>query len=429
MRIRPSGLGAGLSERGDERPHILVVDGSLALRMDLRAALHGAGFHVTACESKASARQALRARAFGIAIVDAHLPDGSGLDLIKELRGIQPAMRWVVLAAGADARLKASAISAGAEDVVGKPLEIVPLLRLAVKLAGNPAKPRPPESTRTPVRRQRILIVDADPVFRKALAESLRADGDEVLVGASSEEALALLSVDRVDAVLIDFRLPEVGGLDLCRRVRNQSLQRFVPVLVVARPSDDVDAYRKAMSAGADDLVVRSKDPAMVKIRLRGLLSRTQKEREKREGKTRSPLDELSASLPPLKEAPAVPPKPRTVPPPPPGLPRHPRVKAPSVPPPGGFRSVRGKASSVPPPPGDVRDPRMKMPSPPSSQKVLRELREEPDSSKISGWSLPRAAGEDRVSGVVPAGSRERRDSREPWVPPSAPRSSKHGGR
>jgi len=108
MRARPNGLSGSLAERGDERPHILVIDGSLALRMDLRAALHGAGFHVTACESRAAARQALRARGFGIAIIDAHLPDGSGLDLIKESRGVQPGMRWIVLAAGADARLRAS---------------------------------------------------------------------------------------------------------------------------------------------------------------------------------------------------------------------------------------------------------------------------------------------------------------------------------
>jgi DNA-binding response OmpR family regulator len=455
MLTRPSGLGS-LSERGDERPHILVIDGSLALRMDLRAALHGAGFHVTACESRASARQALRARGFGVAIIDAHLPDGSGLDLIKESRNVQPGMRWIVLAADADARLRANAVSAGAEDLLGKPVEIVPLLRLAVKLAGNPVRARTPESTRVPELRRRILIVDADPVFRRALADSLRGDGNEVLVGASTEEAIALLSVDRVDAVLVDFRLPEVGGLDLCRRIRSQSLQRFVPVLVVARPSDDVDAYRKAMAAGADDLVVRSKDPAMVKIRLRGLLSRAQKEKDKREGKGRSALEELSATLPALKDPFSLEsaPRPRSVPPPP-GSSRSPRVRTPSVPPPpGGFRdrSVRSKTAPPPPPPVGFRDQRASVnarakassalssssswsassaSSVPPSQRVLRELREEPDSTKISGWSLPREAGEERISGIVPAGSarsRDLRDLREPKSQPATSRGTSKAG-
>lgn len=428
MRARPNGLSGSLAERGDERPHILVIDGSLALRMDLRAALHGAGFHVTACESRAAARQALRARGFGIAIIDAHLPDGSGLDLIKESRGVQPGMRWIVLAAGADARLRANAVSAGAEDLLGKPVEIVPLLRLAVKLVGNPVRTRPPESTRVPELRRRILIVDADPVFRKALADSLRGDGSEVLVGASTEEAIALLSVDRVDAVLVDFRLPEVGGLDLCRRIRSQSLQRFVPVLVVARPTDDVDAYRKAMAAGADDLVVRSKDPAMVKIRLRGLLSRAQKEKEKREGKSWSALEELSATLPALKDPFSVDsaPRPRSVPPPPSGSFRSPRVRAPSVPPPGGFRDRRSKTVPPPPPPlpRDVRDQRANArasswlssssssglssaSSVPPSQRVLREPRDE--------------AGAEWTSGIVPAGSLTSRDLRDLREPKSQP--------
>jgi len=429
MRPRPNGLPASsLAERGDERPHILVIDGSLPLRMDLRAALHGAGFHVTACESRAAARQALRARAFAVAIVDARLPDGSGLDLIKEVRSVQPGMRWIALATDADARLKAGAVAAGAEDLLGKPLEIVPLLRLAVKLAGNPVRTRSPDSTRSPERRQRVLIVDADPVFRRALADSIRSDSDEVLVSASAEEAIALLSVDRVDAVLVDFRLPEVGGLDLCRRIRSQSLQRFVPVLVVARPTDDVDAYRKAMAAGADDLVVRSKDPAMVKIRLRGLLSRAQKEKEKREGKSWSALEELSATLPALKDPFSVEsaPRPRSVPPPPSGSFRSPRLRAPSVPPPGGFRDRRSNTVPPPPPPlpRDVRDQRANarasswlssssslglssMSSVPPSQRGLREPRDE--------------ASEERIFGPVSAGSSSSRDLRDLREPKSQP--------
>jgi DNA-binding response OmpR family regulator len=371
--------------------------------MDLRASLHGAGFNVTACESRASARQALRVRTYAVAVVDAHLPDGNGIDFLKEIRSVQPGVRAIVTAVDADARLRALAVASGAEDLLRKPIEMVPLLRLAVKLAGSPARARAPESTRSPVQRRRILIVDGDPVFRRALADSLRGDGEEVLMGASAEEAMALLSVDRVDAVLVDYRLPEAGGLELCRRIRSQSLQRFVPLLVVARPTDDVDAYRKAMGAGADDLVVRSKEPAMVKIRLRGLLNRAQRERDKREGKgpPRTALEEMSASLPTPSQRPAVAAtKKRSVPPPP-----------------GGFRDRSAKSPSVPPPSGGLRARRV--PHIPPSQRGPVDPKDEPGAAALSGWLLPRNAGEDRISEVLPGAAES---SREPRSQPSSHR-------
>lgn len=391
MRLRASGFGATPhTERGEDRPHILVVDGSLALRMDLRAALHGAGFHVTACESRAAARQALRVRGYAVAIVDAHLPDGSGLDLVKEIRAAHPGLRSIMISPDADPRQKATAVAAGAEDLFGKPIDMVPLLRCAVKLAGGPPKSRPSEAPRSPLRARRILVVDADPVFRRALAESLRSDGEEVLTAGSAEEAIALLSVDRVDGVVVDFRLPELGGLELCRRIRRESLQRQVPIMVVARPSDDVDAYRKAMGAGADDLVVRSKEPAMVKVRVRGLVSRMQRERERPGGlEARSPLDEMSAAL----VAP-----PRRTPSPPKGRPKS-VPSAPSSyrpPAPSSYRPPAPSSLRAAPPPSFFPE----IPSPPSSSPVLRQRRDEPDSNKVSSWSFPREAGDDRSSGA-----------------------------
>jgi DNA-binding response OmpR family regulator len=349
--------------------------------MDLRAALHGAGFHVSACESRASARQALRGRPCAVAIVDAHLIDGSGIDFVKEIRSIQPNVRVLVLAEKADPRMRATAAAAGAEEILSKPIEMVPLLHLAVRLAGNPLRaPQMLDPSRGPTRRRRVLLVDANEVFQRALADAIRSDGEEVIVSGSAAEALEFLSLDRVDAALIDYRLPEGGGVELCRRIRSHPLQRSIPILMVARPTDDVDAFRRAMAAGADDLVVRSKEPAIVKIRLRGLLNRAQRAAEAGEdrGSARSSLEDLAQ--------PAA--MPRSIP------------KARSVPPPPGlFGDRSARVPSVPPGPPGFRD---------------RDLREGPDSTAHAAWSSSREAGDDPISRLLPLGSGT---SRDPWEP------------
>ena len=383
MHTRSNRLSSGQTERGHERPHILVVDRSLTLRMDLRAALHGAGFHVSACESRASARQALRGRPCAVAIVDAHLIDGSGIDFVKEIRSIQPNVRVLVLAEKADPRMRATAAAAGAEEILSKPIEMVPLLHLAVRLAGNPLRaPQMLDPSRGPTRRRRVLLVDANEVFQRALADAIRSDGEEVIVSGSAAEALEFLSLDRVDAALIDYRLPEGGGVELCRRIRSHPLQRSIPILMVARPTDDVDAFRRAMAAGADDLVVRSKEPAIVKIRLRGLLNRAQRAAEAGEdrGSARSSLEDLTPSQPAAM--------PRSIP------------KARSVPPPPGlFGDRSARVPSVPPGPPGFRD---------------RDLREGPDSTAHAAWSSSREAGDDPISRLLPLGSGT---SRDPWEP------------
>ena len=70
------------------RPRTLIVDDSLTIRMDLRSILVDAGFLVVVCGTKASASAALRSAYFQLAILDVQLPDGSGIDLLKEIRSI-----------------------------------------------------------------------------------------------------------------------------------------------------------------------------------------------------------------------------------------------------------------------------------------------------------------------------------------------------
>src|SRR5689334_97862 len=68
------------------RPHVLVVDASRAVRMDLRASLSAAGFLVTACDSYVAAKKTLAFRSYALVILAVELSDGSGIDLLREIR-------------------------------------------------------------------------------------------------------------------------------------------------------------------------------------------------------------------------------------------------------------------------------------------------------------------------------------------------------
>ncbi len=272
--------------------------------MDLRTALYGSGFRVTTCDTKAAALHALRGRSFAVVIIDLVLPDGSGLDLIRELRTTAGGAHTpvMVLSTEAEAKQRLAGANVSVDEFVGKPYDTAYVLRRAADLAGGlrrvkPTSTPPPapnaalslganmgsgmssSTTSSAPVGKKVLIADGDPAVRRKLIDALRKEGHEAVTAGSGEEALALLAIDRVDAVLLDYALPGLGGLETCKRIRAESVQRFVPVMVMAGDADDPEAYRKAMAVGADDLVIRQADLLMVKVRLRVLFNRRREPR------------------------------------------------------------------------------------------------------------------------------------------------------
>src|SRR5262245_31396924 len=97
----------------------------------------------------------------------------------------------------------------------------------------------------------RILVVDGDAGVQRAMGSLLRSRGFDVELARTGAEALKALSRNEIDLILLDLKLPDGGGTDLCRRVRCESA---TPVIVVsaANASAEADEVR-AFDAGADD--------------------------------------------------------------------------------------------------------------------------------------------------------------------------------
>ena len=191
------------------KPRVLVVDDSLTVRMDLRAALSTAGFAVSACSTKEEALRTLRSQAFDLAILDVALPDGNGIDLLKEIK-LTPELRTLrvfMLSTEGEVRSRIRGLLQGADLYVGKPYDRGYVANKARALFKLSDRSGPPASRRA-LSNKNILIVDDCPKFAKALAAELRQRGNQVTLADTGEDALALLSIERFDCVFLDLIMP-----------------------------------------------------------------------------------------------------------------------------------------------------------------------------------------------------------------------------
>ncbi|MEM6992111.1 MAG: HD domain-containing phosphohydrolase [Myxococcota bacterium] len=104
-----------------------------------------------------------------------------------------------------------------------------------------------------------ILVVDDEPAMRRVLGRMLRAEGFDVVEAACGSEALALLDRLRVDTILLDVMMPEMSGLELCRRIREDERTMHTPVVFVTAAIDR-EFRREARAAGADDFLSKPFD-------------------------------------------------------------------------------------------------------------------------------------------------------------------------
>ena len=119
---------------------------------------------------------------------------------------------------------------------------------------------------------QRILVVDDEPQIARVLRRSLTSHGYEVQVVAEGEEALTTFAVWKPDVVVTDMAMPNMGGLELCRRLRRVSA---VPIIVLSAKGEE-RLKVEALDAGADDYITKPFGMEELLARLRVVLRRAQ---------------------------------------------------------------------------------------------------------------------------------------------------------
>ena len=117
----------------------------------------------------------------------------------------------------------------------------------------------------------RVLVVDDDPQLREALSRALELDGYDVSTASNGVKALDAISSTRPDVMVLDVMMPYVGGLDVCRTLRDRKDR--MPILVLTA-RDEVGDRVAGLDAGADDYLTKPFALEELRARLRALLRR-----------------------------------------------------------------------------------------------------------------------------------------------------------
>lgn len=119
-----------------------------------------------------------------------------------------------------------------------------------------------------------VLLVEDEAAQREVLAYNLEAEGFKVARAENGEEALLLVEELVPDLVVLDWMLPNVSGIEVCRRIKSRAETRNVPVIMLTARSEEGDRVR-GLETGADDYVVKPYSVAELMARVRTQLRRT----------------------------------------------------------------------------------------------------------------------------------------------------------
>lgn len=118
-----------------------------------------------------------------------------------------------------------------------------------------------------------VLIVEDETALVELLRYNLEQSGFKVVVAGDGEEALASVQDDVPDIILLDWMLPLMSGIEVCRQLRRQTSTANVPIIMLTARGEEGDRVR-GLDAGADDYVSKPFSPTELVARIRAVLRR-----------------------------------------------------------------------------------------------------------------------------------------------------------
>ena len=118
-----------------------------------------------------------------------------------------------------------------------------------------------------------ILVVEDEDALSTLLQYNLDKEGYEVAVAADGEEALTLVSERLPDIIILDWMLPKISGIEVCRRLRQRAESRNVPIIMLTARGEESDRIR-GLDTGADDYIVKPFAMSELSARIRAVLRR-----------------------------------------------------------------------------------------------------------------------------------------------------------
>lgn len=122
--------------------------------------------------------------------------------------------------------------------------------------------------------KQSILVVEDDVAIATLLKYNLEQEGFTVSLAHDGEEALIQVKENKPDLILLDWMLPLIPGIEVCRQLRRENEYRNVPIIMITAKGEEADKLR-GLNSGADDYITKPFSPAEVSARIRAVMRRS----------------------------------------------------------------------------------------------------------------------------------------------------------
>jgi two-component system alkaline phosphatase synthesis response regulator PhoP len=92
---------------------------------------------------------------------------------------------------------------------------------------------------------KRILVADDEPYIWRVIKYKLEEDGYDVLVALDGKETLRLLKTENLDLLILDLRLPEITGYEICREIEKDKTLSRIPIIILTGLDEDASSMKK----------------------------------------------------------------------------------------------------------------------------------------------------------------------------------------
>ncbi|HTQ37648.1 MAG TPA: response regulator [Pirellulales bacterium] len=260
------------------RYRIMIVEDSPTQALQLQAELERQGWLAQCAGNADEAMAEIHRQPPDLLVVDYMLPGMRGDELCRQVR-MNISMRHipiVMLTSDEEEGMEVRGLDSGADDFLLKSTDteyfVLRVRALLERTAKTSSLLRPIDSH---FKRARILAVDDSPTYLMHLTALLEEEGYLIAHANNGPDALKRVDEDVFDCVLVDLVMPEMDGIEVCRRITSMRERLDSPIAVLMLTGhEDKDDLTRALEAGADDFVGKSSDVAVLKGRIRALLRR-----------------------------------------------------------------------------------------------------------------------------------------------------------
>ncbi|MBO3738993.1 response regulator [Actinoplanes flavus] len=267
-----------LPDYDGDRTAVLVIDDSMTFREELRGLLESEGYAVmTATGGEEGLRMAADRRPNAV-IVDGVMPDLDGATVIRRIR-LDPALRdtpCLLMTAADDYATEMQILDAGADAFIRKQQNLKVVLAKLSAVLRHSAEQLPIEAPGGGP--GKVLIAGPDRDELELWADTLRADGYDVVQATDIDAIMEMLTVQPVDCIVLGFDDDMDRARESCRRLREAPPVGDTPLVMTG----DEERMLECLAAGADDYVRRADVLAGLRVHVRAQIRRKQAHDEAR---------------------------------------------------------------------------------------------------------------------------------------------------